>query len=135
MKQGGRRTRARQAVLQALYQLRLGGQRAEDVQADFYQSDFMKGVDQEHFQQLFSGVVKHRVTLNQRLAPLLDRCLDELDPIEREVLSIGLYELLHCPQIPWRVVIDESVELAKQFAGEQSYKYINGVLDRAAQEL
>jgi len=70
-----------------------------------------------------------------RIAPLLDRPLAELSPIERGILLIGVYELLHCPDVPWRVAINEGVELAKKFGGTDGHKYINGVLDKLAQDV
>jgi len=69
------------------------------------------------------------------MAPFLDRPVNELDPVERAVLHIGVYELLHHPELPWRVIVNESVELAKMFGAEQSHKFINGVLDKIARKV
>jgi N utilization substance protein B len=78
-------------------------------------------------------VLKEEDTLSARVTPLLDRPLAELSPIERGILLIGAYELLYCPDVPWRVAINEGVELAKKFGGTDGHKYINGVLDKLAQ--
>ena len=88
--------------------------------------------DVDYFRTLLRGMAANAEAMDAELEPLLDRPVRELDPVERAVLHLGAYELLHCPQTPWRVVINEAVDLAKMFGAEQSHKYINGVLDRLA---
>jgi N utilization substance protein B len=95
----------------------------------------MKKADADYFHMLLNGIEDCRVELNHWLAPLLDRDIAQLDPITHSVLLIGLYELLHQSAIPARTVINEAVELAKMFGAEDSYKFVNGVLDKAARQL
>lgn len=95
----------------------------------------IKKADGEYFRDLLSGIAANADALSDALVPLLDRTPDELDPVTRAVLHLGLYELLHQPEVPMRVVLNEAVALARMFGAEDSYKYINGVLDRAARQL
>lgn len=95
----------------------------------------LKHADIEYFRDLLRGTSKYCREINDNLAGLLDRPLQELDPVELSVLQIGYYELVYHRELPWRVVINESVELAKLFGAEQSHKYINGVLDKLARTI
>ena len=130
------RVRARRSAVQALYQWLLTKQPMSAIIAEFEQErKEIKKADADYFRELLSGIAANAGALSDALAPLLDRAPDELDPVTRAVLHLGLYELLHQPQVPVRVVLNESVELARMFGAEDSYKYINGVLDRAARQL
>ncbi len=90
--------------------------------------------DLEYFEDLVRGVVKHRAALDQALAAYLDRTVEEVDPIERAVLRVAAYEMLHRIDVPYRVVMNEAIEIAKRFGSEHGHTFVNGVLDRAASE-
>lgn len=126
------RTMARQRALQALYQWQQAGQDVQDIEVQFLTGQEMDRVDVPYFQELLRGVAMHTDEIDQVLAPLLDRKVSELDPVERAILRMGIYELQHRLEIPYRVVINEAIELAKVFGAEQSHRYVNGVLDKVA---
>jgi len=126
------RRRARELVLQGLYQRQLVGSSAADVRAQLAESHGYARADQAFFDELWEGVVPRFDTLVASIAPLLDRAVTELSPIERAILAIGAWELAHRPDIPYRVVINEAVELAKSFGATDGHKYVNGVLDKHA---
>jgi N utilization substance protein B len=127
------RAAARRNAVQALYQWEMNQQEIDTVIAEFQadRSELQKA-DQEYFCELLRGVAQHREALAGRLAPHLARPFAQLDPVERAVLLLAAWELLHRPELPWRVVVNEAVELAKMFGAEQSHRFINGVLDAAA---
>lgn len=128
--------RARRSAVQAYYQWQITQQPVKDIINEFEaERAELKKADIEYFRRLLHGMVDNAARLDEELGPLLDRPVGELDPVERAVLHLGGYELLYCPQMPWRVVINESVELAKMFGAEQSHKYINGILDKLARRL
>lgn len=129
------RTMARQRALQALYQWQQAGQDVQDIEVQFLTGQEMDRVDVPYFQELLRGVAMHTDEIDQVLAPLLDRKVSELDPVERAILRMGIYELQHRLEIPYRVVINEAIELAKVFGAEQSHRYVNGVLDKIAAEI
>lgn len=118
--------------MQALYQWQLTGQSAADIEAQFFREENMRTTDIGFFQELLHAIPDKLQTLDAQLVPLLDRPIDRVDPVERAILRIGTFELNFRPDIPWRVIINEAVELAKGFGAEQSHKYINGVLDKIA---
>ena len=130
------RVKARRNTVQALYEWFMTGKEVADVIAEF-ESDKQKlaKTDIEYFKCLLTGTIKNTQALDDRISKLLDRNVDELDAIERAILHIGCYELEHHIEIPWRVVVNESIELAKLFGAEESHKYINGILDKIAHEL
>lgn len=129
---GRARHRARRAALQALYQWQLTGQDIPEIETGFLSNRQRRGTDLAYFQSLLRNIPAHVETLDTALAPLLDRPIRQLDPVERAVLRIGAFELMFHPDVPWRVVVNEAVELAKTFGAEQSHKYVNGILDRLA---
>ena len=129
-----RRSRARRAALQALYQWQLSGLSPDEVEAQFFAERPLDNVDLDYFQSLLRNIPVHSNELDETLLPSLDRPVSQLDPIEKAILRIGTFELLHRPEIPLRVVINEAVELAKCFGAEQSHKYVNGILDKVAHE-
>ena len=92
----------------------------------------MSGVDEEHFERLLLGVTSSQEDIDQALRSFLDRPLEQLDLMELVVLRIGSYEMLNCPELPYRVVLDECVDLAHRFGSEQGHAYVNAVLDKAA---
>jgi N utilization substance protein B len=126
------RTLARQRTLQGLYQCRVGLHSPTVVETQFMESQDMKGVDLVYFKNLLHTIVAQSTELDEQLANWLDRSVEQLDPIEHGILHIGLYELQQ-PDMPWRVVINESINLAKKYGATDSHKYINGILDKAAQ--
>ena len=128
------RRRARRRALQAIYQWQMTGQDADDILQQFRAVQDMSGVDEEYFENLLRGISSGRESLDGKLQPFLDRPFDQVDLIEQVVLRIGAFEMLHCPELPFRVVVDECVDLAHRFGSEQGHAYINAVLDRAARE-
>ena len=130
------RIKARRSAVQALYQWHMTKNPMQEIITEFENEQArLKKADIDYFRELLTGTAKSSEELDEHLSPLLDRKLDELDPVERAILHIGLYELLTYQELPWRVVINESVELAKMFGAEQSHKFINGVLDKAAHKI
>ncbi len=129
------RRRSRELAMQGLYQWRLTGQPVDTIESQLRQQrDFAKA-DEDHFADLLRGTLKRSEELNAILAPCLDRPVTELSPVEHAILLIGAYELSQRPEIPYRVVINEAVELAKAFGGTDGYKYVNGVLDKLVASL
>ena len=131
----GSRKIAREFTLQGLYGWLVGGTDVTLIAANLKEDDEFRRADEAYFRTLLYGVLKEESALAERITPLLDRPITELSPVERGILLIGAYELLHCPDVPWRVAINEGVELAKKFGGTDGHKYINGVLDKLAQDV
>jgi N utilization substance protein B len=129
------RTRARGFALQALYQVMVGGNPADEV--DIFTRDLsgFSKADAVHFDALLHGCAEHATALDALILPMLDRKLTELSPIEHAVLWIGAYELQHRVDIPWRVVLNECIDLAKEFGGTDGHKYVNAVLNQLALQL
>jgi len=126
------RRRARRLVLQALYQWQMSGADEADIERQFREDPNFERVDAQYFHELFRGVIECCGALDEQLAPLLDRKVTELDRVELALLRMGVYELRHRPDVPFKVAIDEAVGLARVFGAEQSHRYINGVLDAVA---
>jgi N utilization substance protein B len=129
------RSKARRCALQAIYQWQVGGQAIADIESQFMAEQDLTQADVAYFSELVHGVPAHAVELDAHMAPYLDRPVAELDPVELAILRIGISELAHHPEIPFRVVINEAVELAKVFGAEQSHRYINGIMDKVARDL
>ncbi|MEX0943077.1 MAG: transcription antitermination factor NusB [Pseudomonadales bacterium] len=128
------RSRARRFALQALYQMQLTDCSAAEVEAQFLQDYDMKRVDTDYLHELLAGVAKHRGGLIAAFSGRLDRSEKELDAVSRAALLIGSFEIIHRIDIPYRVAINEGVELAKQFGAADSFKFVNSVLDSLAIE-
>ncbi len=129
------RSRAREFAVQALYQHLVGRQDAESIdQFTRGLSGFHKA-DSVHYDALLHGCIREAAELDALILPLLDRKLEEISPIEHAVMWIGAYEFRHAPDVPWRVVINECIELAKEFGGTDGHKYVNGVLNGLAPQL
>ena len=126
------RSRARRAALQAIYQWQMTAQALETIDTQFREDKSWRRIDEELFSAHLYGVATNVAALDAHLQPILDRPVAQLDAVERAILRMGAFELTHRPDIPWRVVINECVELARDFGAEQSYKYINGILDKLA---
>ncbi len=133
------RRRAREAALQGLYQWLVGGQDIASIEGHFMESDDYPDAesrtDMKHYREVLHGCIEQADALRSGFAPFLDRRVEELSPIEHGILLIGAYELTHRAEIPYRVVINEAVELAKSFGGTEGFRYVNGVLDKLAQQL
>ena len=129
------RSKARRLAVQALYQWQLAGQDPVDIVAQFAAEHTNKTVDFEYFSELFQGVVGSLDELDSHLRPQLDRAMLSVDPVERAILRLATYELLERLEVPYKVVINEAVELAKTFGAEQGHRYVNGVLDKTAKAL
>lgn len=130
----GPRKRARRRALQAIYQWQITHQDAHEILRQFLEIQDLSQVDKAYFEQLLRSVIQHEERLIDALQPFLDRPMEQVDVMERVVLLIGAWELLDCPEIPYRVVIDESVDLAHRFGSEQGHSYVNAVLDKAARK-
>lgn len=128
------RRRARRRALQAVYQWQMTGQEPAEILRQFLEIQDMKGVDVEHFEKILRGVGSNSEELDAELQPFLDRSIGLLDEMERATLRIGAFELLHCPELPYRVVLDECVDLAHRFGSEQGHSFINAVLDKAVKK-
>ena len=128
------RARARRRALQAVYAWQMSGGLVEQVIAQFAHEQAHEIADLEYFDDLVRGVVKHRASLDEALVGYLDRPVEEVDPIERAVLRLSAYELIHRIDVPYRVVLNEAIEIAKRFGSEHGHTYVNGVLDKAATE-
>jgi len=128
------RRKARRLVLQALYQWLMSGSDPLVISKQ-YREETLGKVDWNYFEEVFSEIPGATQKLNESLEPLLDRELVALDPIEKALLYLGTFELANRIDVPYRVVINECVELAKVFGATDSHKYINGVLDKLASEL
>ena len=126
------RRRARRLLLQALYQWQMSGADAADIEQQFREDPNFARVDADFFHEVLRGVIGNAVTLDACLAPLLDRKVLELDRVELALLRMGVYELCHRQDVPFKVAIDEAVGLARVFGAEESHRYINGVLDAVA---
>ncbi|WP_295983977.1 transcription antitermination factor NusB [uncultured Variovorax sp.] len=129
------RTRAREFALQALYQHLVGRNDPTDIDhftrdlAGFHKADAL------HYDALLHGSIEGAEQLDALIRPLLDRKFEEISPIEHAVMWIGVYEFQHCPDVPWRVVLNECIELAKEFGGTDGHKYVNAVLNGLAPQL
>jgi N utilization substance protein B len=129
------RRRAREYALQGLYQWLVAGGDPRAIGEQLASDDAFGKADAAFFHELLEGTVADARELELALGPALDRKPDELSPVERAVLLIGVYELKHRQDVPYRVAINEAVELAKSFGGTDGYKYVNGVLDKVAATL
>jgi N utilization substance protein B len=128
------RRRARRRALQALYQWHLTGQDVGEIIAQFREEQDFSNVDSELFATLIRKVSKGQEGIDAKIEPFLDRPLSQLDVIEHVILSMASYELINSIEVPHQVVIDEAINLAKQFGAEQGHSFINGVLDKAAKQ-
>jgi len=129
------RTMARRCAVQALYQWQVTGQNIDEIYQQFLVERNMAKIDTEMFKELLSGVAKQLDSLDEKIQPHIDRDIAEVDPVERAVLRMGAYELMYRPEVPYRVVINEALEAVKTFGAEQGHRYVNGVLDKLAQDV
>jgi N utilization substance protein B len=130
-----RRHRSRELAIQGLYQWRIAGGSAEVIEAQLHESEQYDKADKEYLSGLLRGVLTNAPELERHLQPYLDRPARELSPVEISILLLAAHELANHPEMPYRVVINEAVELAKTFGGIDGHKYVNGVLDKLAGKL
>ncbi len=129
------RTLARQLLVQALYQHELTDADRAKLEREFSERPEWPKADQNLFRNALRYILANREALDERYKPYLDRSFSLIDPVERGILRLGVYELTQTPEVPYRAVIDEAVELAKDFGAEESYKYVNAVLDKVARSV
>ena len=130
-----KRSRAREFAVQGLYQSLVGKNQPADIDVFTRDLSGFSKADALHFDALLHGCIAQAAQADALISTRLDRPLSEISPIERVVLWIGVYEMQHCPDVPWRVVLNECVELAKEFGGTDGHKYVNAVLNGLAPEL
>jgi transcription antitermination protein NusB len=129
------RRRSREFALQGLYQWQLSGSDPETIARQLGEAKGFDKVDADYFKTLLEGAVGAAPDLEKAITPLLDRAYSRLSPVERAILLLAGYELAHRPEVPYRAVINEAVELAKSYGGTDGHKFVNGVLDRLAAQL
>ncbi len=129
------RRRARRFLVQALYQWQVSGEDPDDVLIQFVDGRNLGSADVEYFRELMRAIPADVDALDAQIAPLLERSIAMIDPVERGILRLACYELRDRLEVPARVVIDESIELAKAFGAEQGHRFVNGVVDRLARRL
>lgn len=129
------KTNARQCAVQALYQWQMTGQNLSLIEIQFHEEERLKDAQKSYFAELFHGVPQQLDKIDLALTEFVDRPVDKIDPVERAILRIGTYELINCLETPYRVIINEAVNLAKYFGADGSHKYVNGILDKVAQTL
>ncbi len=128
------RHKARRFAMQGLYQWQMTGTSVSEIESQFLEENDMKKVDMDYFRELMSGVVNQVESLDEAFIAYADRKIKELDPVTLAILRIASFELKERVDIPYRVVINEAIELAKVFGSEDSHRYVNGVLDKLAQD-
>ena len=128
------KTNARKCAVQALYQWQMSGDSLSRIETYFLEEDHLKGAQKSYFNELFHGVPKHLDMIDAAMAEFVDRPVEKIDPVERAILRIGVYELMNRLETPYKVIINEGVNLAKFFGAEGSHKYVNGILDKVSQK-
>lgn len=129
------RRKARRLALQAIYQWQIAGQTLNDIALQYHEDENMPRADAAYFQELLKNIPPQCDQLDEQLVSFLDRPIKALDPIELTILRMGAYELCHRLEIPYKVAINEAVELAKTFGAADGYKYVNGVLNQLARKV
>ncbi|MCX7098883.1 MAG: transcription antitermination factor NusB [Methylococcales bacterium] len=129
------RTNARKAAVQALYQWQMTGQSLVEIERQFLEEERLKDAQKSYFTELFHGVPKNLEAIDEALGEFVDRPVGMIDPVERAILRIGAFELLLRLDMPYRVVLNEGINLAKDFGADGSHKYVNGILDKVAQKV
>lgn len=129
------RSRARRRALQAIYAWQMSGSKMNAVIDQFRHEQDMEVADLEYFEDLLHGIEQHVAELDEALTPYIDREVGQIDPIERAALRIAAYELKFRPDVPYRVVINEAIEVTKRFGADHGHSYVNGVLDKLASQL
>lgn len=132
---GHTRRWSRRLAMQAVYQWQMTGQGADEIDRQFQEGAELSRADGDYFHALLRGVLAQVDELDRALAPHIERRIDNVDPVERAILRCACFELAHCPDVPYKVIINEAVELTKQFGSDQGHKFVNGVLDKVAPKL
>ena len=125
------RRKARELAVQAIYSWQLSQNSVTDIEANFLTDNSARRFDIPYFQQLLRGVTSSVSAIDEAISPHVDRPLKDVDHVEKAILRVAIYELNDCKDVPYRVVINEAIELAKAFAADDSHKFVNGVLDKA----
>ena len=125
------RRKARELAVQAVYSWQLSQNSVTDIEANFLTDNSARRFEIPYFQQLLRGVTHNVTRIDEAIAPHVERSIEEIDHVEKALLRVAVYELTDCLDVPYKVVINESIELAKAFAADDSHKFINGVLDKA----
>ena len=128
------KTNARKCAVQALYQWQMTGESLARIEMNFLEEERLKGAQKNYFTEIFYGVPKQLNDIDEALAEFVDRPVDKIDPVERAVLRIAVYELINRLDTPYKVIINEGVNLAKCFGADGSHKYVNGILDKVSQK-
>lgn len=128
------RSRARQLAVQGLYEWHLSENEIDNIATQCLDAKRGKNIDEAYFEELIYKVSSMAADLNELLSPFLTRDISEIDPVERAILQLGAFELTQKIEIPYKVIINEAIELAKTFGAEQSHKFVNGILDKVAEE-
>jgi N utilization substance protein B len=129
------RSRARRRALQAVYAWQMSGSKMTSVIEQFRHEQDMEVADLEYFEDLLRGVEEHVQALDEALKPYIDREVEQIDPVERAALRLAAYELKYRPDVPYRVIINEAIEVTKRFGADHGHSYVNGVLDKLAAQL
>ncbi len=132
---GSSRHLARRAAIQALYQWEMTQQSRLEIEKHFLADDSLKKSDIEYFHELIREIPRLVEELDTNLTPYIDRSISLVDPVERAVLRLATYEMLHHPEIPYRVVLNEAIELSKTFGSDNGYRFVNGILDKMGAEI
>ena len=130
----GARSRARELIVQSLYQMQITGHDESELKAQFHDRPDYKRVDKKYYDDVLGAVCRSQDALEKSIDALADRPVAQLDPVEKGILLLGFYELQSVSDVPYKVVINESVNLAKRFGAVDGHKYINALLDRAAEK-
>jgi len=129
------RSKSREVAMQALYQWQLNYSEMSEITHQFSESGRFQGIDMAFYHEIVQYISCHAEALDEILVPLLDRSVNMIDPIEKTIMRIGIYELKEKPEIPYKVVINEAVELTKHYGSEDGHKFVNGILDKVAKNL
>lgn len=131
------KSNARQAAAQALYQWQITGQNLNLIEQYFIDEQYFaegEKIDKSYFSELFHGVPQNLIVIDALLSEFVDREVDAVDPVERAILRLGTYELIHCIETPYKVIINEAINIAKHFGADGSHRYVNGIMDKVAQK-
>jgi len=129
------RKQSRKAVVQALYQWQMSSNNISDIEQQFREENANAKMDFEYFSELLHKIPAEIGTIDELIKPFVDRTMDDINPVELAILRLGTYELKNRPDIPYRVVINEGVDLTKKFGADQGHKFVNGMLDKLAKSL
>ena len=128
------KTNARKCAVQALYQWQMSGESLNRIEMNFLEEERLKGAQKNYFSEIFHGVPKQLNVIDEALNEFVDRPVEKIDPVERAILRLSVYELINRLDTPYKVIINEGVNLAKFFGADGSHKYVNGILDKVSQK-